>query len=219
MDTFFMVGAKRYIEYVVKQGDGLMAIARDHLGTDIRWGEIIKKNENDGHPALKVDPHTIFPGQVLGYPDDTYHVPGFDGVLTVTATEPLSIHDMASYNSNSISTATKGMTFHYKTNSVSRDELNKRTYVEVSLQGGTSTGWLPVRGPSNWKVLTSSQEDWVTPSISGSGFVPAQVPPHLPVPPLPTPVPPVAATKYCFHCGTKITADAIYCSSCGTKQP
>ena len=47
--------------YIVKKGDTLSAIARDHLGNAARWPEIAKLNNLD-------NPHLIHPGDELRLP-------------------------------------------------------------------------------------------------------------------------------------------------------
>jgi hypothetical protein len=63
---------------------------------------------------------------------------------------------------------TKGRTFSYRTNSVTRDDAHLRTWVEVVISqtaNGYTTGWLPVSGPQDYLNHTGPIEDWVTPHI------------------------------------------------------
>ncbi len=50
--------------YVVRSGDTLSGIAREHLGDEGRWSEIFDVNRE-----LISDPDQIFPGQVLTLPE------------------------------------------------------------------------------------------------------------------------------------------------------
>lgn len=52
-----------YFEYTVKAGDGLMAIALEHLGAKTRYTEIL---DAEGKPLA--DPNKIKPGDVLRIP-------------------------------------------------------------------------------------------------------------------------------------------------------
>jgi len=59
--------------YIVKPGDTLSAIARDHLGNASRWPEIAKMNSID-------NPDLIHPGDELKLPSSTK--PSSEGFLS-----------------------------------------------------------------------------------------------------------------------------------------
>jgi hypothetical protein len=132
----------------------------------------------------------VYAGQVIVIPASSYpvYVPppppppvvvvtppatppaGFEGVLTVIAGKGVNIRNQPSYTGKIVlaDDYTKGKTFYYRTNSVTKDDAFKRTWVEVVLsQSGTTitTGWLPVSGPQDYIRHTGPIEDWVTPHI------------------------------------------------------
>ncbi len=49
---------------------------------------------------------------------------------------------------------------------------------------------------------------------------PQQIPTPMPqvIPPQSTPLQPTPEFKFCFKCGTRLPASAVYCTNCGTRQ-
>jgi len=158
--------------YVVQWGDTLGKIAASR---GVSVSDILAANPQIWNASW------IYTGQVInlpayaGVPSPTYVNPpayssNFDGMLTVTATNGVNIRDQPNYSGNILylDDNTKGVTYSYRTNSVTYDDAHRRTWVEVSLYypiNGHSTGWLPVSGPQNPVNNTGAIVDWVTPHI------------------------------------------------------
>lgn len=166
--------------YTVRRGDTLGNIA---LANGLSLGSLLAANPQIWNASL------IYAGQVIVIPASSYpvYVPppppppvvvtppptapaGFEGVLTVIAGAGVNIRNQPSYTGKIVlaDDYTKGRTFYYRTNSVTKDDAYKRTWVEVVLsQSGTTitTGWLPVSGPQDYLNHTGPIEDWVTPHI------------------------------------------------------
>ena len=163
----FIRNNKQYIEHIVLAGETAFGIAQATLHNGSRWVELVKQNENDGHPPISQYPH-IYTNQVIGYPDDSY-VPttdDFDSWLKVIASDGVNIRDRPSYAGNIIVSDdyTKRVNYKYKKDSAIRDDASARTFVHVQLDppvNGHTSGWLPVSGPSILTDINSAPEVWV----------------------------------------------------------
>lgn len=172
--------------YTVRRGDTLGNIAKAY---GISLGSVIAANPQIWNPGL------IYPGQVITIPTVSYapvyvppvyvppvYVPPvvtppattppatFDGVLTVIAGKGVNIRNQPSYTGKIVMADdyTRGVTFYYRKNSVTKDDTYKRTWVEVIVSqtsSGYTTGWLPVSGPQDYLNHSGPIEDWVTPHI------------------------------------------------------
>lgn len=163
--------------YTVRWGDTLAKIAARN---GVSLSAILTANPQIWNPSF------IYAGQVITIPAVSYppapppyvppvvtppvSAPGFEGVLTVIATEGVNIRDQPVYTGKIVyrDDFTKGMTYYYRTNSVTKDETHRRTWVEVvyaQTSSGYSTGWLPVSGPQDFLNHTGPIQDWVTPHI------------------------------------------------------
>lgn len=164
----------------------------------IRWGDtlgnIATANGISLHALLAANPqiwnaNLVYPGQVITIPGISYpvapppYVPpvvvtppvttppaNFDGVLTVIAGLGVNIRIQPSYAGKIVvaDDYTRGVTYYYRKNSVTRDDTYRRVWVEVVISQtatGYSTGWLPVSGPQDYLNHTGPIEDWVTPHI------------------------------------------------------
>lgn len=162
----------------------------------VRWGDTLGKiAANKGvslSALLAANPQIwnaslIYPGQVINVPAISYvppyipppptyiptppaSVPNFDGFLTVIAGKGVNIRNQPNYNGKILlaDDYTKGVTFSYRTNSVTKDDAHRRIWVEVVISqsaNGYTTGWLPVSGPQDYLNHTGPIEDWVTPHI------------------------------------------------------
>lgn len=159
------------------------------------WGDILGKialvNGISLTALLAANPQIwnaslIFPGQVITIPASSYYpapppyVPpanppttppaGFDGVLTVIAGKGVNIRNQPTYTGKIVlaDDYTRGMTYYYRKNSVTKDDVYRRVWVEVVVSqdsNGYNLGWLPVSGPQNYINHTGPIEDWVTPHI------------------------------------------------------
>jgi hypothetical protein len=163
----FMKGNKEYIEYIVPPGETAWHIAQTHLGNGSRWNEIVKKNENDGHPPISVFPH-VYANQVVGYPDgviiSSNTDSNFRGTIKVIASDGVNIRARPDHKSAVLveDKYTKGAWYNYKLNSQTSD--GARVYVEVNLHNfnGYASGWLPVSGPVDLVHNTGPTEEWVS---------------------------------------------------------
>lgn len=163
--------------YTVRRGDTLGNIA---LANGLSLGSLLAANPQIWNASL------IYPGQVVVIPGISYPVvpppppvvvtppptapAGFEGVLTVIAGKGVNIRNQPSYTGKIVlaDDYTRGRTFYYRINSVTKDDAFKRVWVEVVLsQSGTTitTGWLPVSGPQDYIHHTGPIEYWVTPTI------------------------------------------------------
>lgn len=155
--------------YVVQWGDTLGKIAANR---GLNVSSILTVNPQIWNASL------IYAGQAINLPaagsvpSPTYVPPtgDFNGLLTVTAYNGVNIRDQSNYSGNILvrDDYTKGVTYSYRTNSVTYDDTHRRTWVEVSLYNpvnGHSTGWLPVSGPQDPINNTGVIVDWVTPHI------------------------------------------------------
>ena len=161
--------------YTVRRGDTLGRIAEAY---GLSLGSLIAANPQIWNPSL------IYPGQVINIPSygPPPYVPpivtppvtapaGFEGVLTVTASQGVNIRSQPVYSSSIVvaDDYTKGVTYYYRTDSVTYDAASLRTWVEVVISqtsSGITTGWLPVSGPQNYLNHTGPIEYWVTPQIN-----------------------------------------------------
>ena len=64
------IGTAAAAEYTVVKGDSLWRIAKEHLGSGLKWKEIYEANKD----KIK-DPNLIFVGQVLEIPGEEPEVP------------------------------------------------------------------------------------------------------------------------------------------------
>ncbi|MEN9562446.1 MAG: hypothetical protein RIR73_690 [Chloroflexota bacterium] len=164
--------------YTVRRGDTLGNIA---LVNGLSLSSLLAANPQIWNASL------IYAGQVIVIPaaSSPVYVPppppvvvtppattpaGFEGVLTVIAAKGVNIRNQPSYTGKIVlaDDYTKGKTFYYRINSVTKDDAFKRVWVEVVLsQSGSTvtTGWLPVSGPQDYLNHTGPIEDWVTPHI------------------------------------------------------
>ena len=161
--------------YIVRWGDTLGRIAAN---SGVSLSALLAANPQIWNASL------IYPGQVINIPATSYvpvYVPpvvnppvpapsNFDGILTVIATKGVNIRDQPNYTGRIVyrDDYTIGKTFYYRTNSVTKDETYRRTWVEVvfaQTSNGYSTGWLPVSGPQDYLNHTGPILDWVTPHI------------------------------------------------------
>ena len=164
----------------------------------VRWGDtlgnIAARNGMSLSALLAANPQIwnaslIFPGQVINMPATSYipayvpppyvptpvitppaQAPYFDGILTVIAFKGVNIRNQPNYDGKILlaDDFTKGVTFYYRTNSITKDDAHRRTWVEVVISqsaNGYTTGWLPVSGPQDYLNHTGPIEDWVTPHI------------------------------------------------------
>jgi LysM repeat protein len=163
----------------------------------IRWGDtlgnIAAANGISLYALLAANPqiwnaNLIFPGQVITIPGISYpvappiYVPpvvvtppitppaNFDGILTVIAGKGVNIRNQPSYAGKIVvaDDYTKGKTYYYRKNSVTKDDTYRRVWVEVVISQtatGYTTAWLPVSGPQDYLNHTGPIEDWVTPHI------------------------------------------------------
>lgn len=158
--------------YTARWGDTLGKIA-------VRYGvslsSLLAANPQIWNASL------IYPGQVINIPGTAYapppyvptpvvappvQAPNFDGLLTVIAAKGVNIRDKPNYDGKIVlaDDYTKGKSYYYRTNSVTKDEAHRRTWVEVVISQ-SATGWLPVSGPQDYLNHTGPIEDWVTPHI------------------------------------------------------
>ena len=162
--------------YTVRWGDTLGKIAASY---GVSLNALLAANPQIWNASL------IYPWQVINIPAASsappyvppyvpppYVTPSgdFNGLLTVTAYNGVNIRDQPNYSGSILvrDDYTKGVTYSYRTNSVTYDDAHRRTWVEVSLYqsiNGRSTGWLPVSGPQDPINNTGSIVDWVTPHI------------------------------------------------------
>jgi len=162
--------------YVVQWGDTIGKIA---AARGLSVNSILAANPQIWNASW------IFAGQVINLPGGsapytppytpTYTPPytppsgsGFDGQLTVTAYNGVNIRDQPNYSGAIVvrDDNTRGVTYYYRTNSVTHDDSHRRIWVEVSLNVyGHASGWLPVSGPEDPINNTGSIVDWVTPHI------------------------------------------------------
>lgn len=164
--------------YTIRRGDTLGNIA---VAYGISLGSILNANPQIWNASL------IYPGQLISIPAASYtpvyvppanppvvtppvSAPNFDGTLTVIAGLGVNIRSQPNYTSSIVlaDDHTNGKIFYYRTNSVTKDEMHKRVWVEVVISQtatGFTTGWLPVSGPQNYLLHTGPIEDWVTPHI------------------------------------------------------
>ena len=162
--------------YVIRQGDSLGNIAARY---GISLNALLAANPQIWNASK------IFPGQVIAIPARAYYpppyvpapapappsqAPYFDGLLTVTAIKGVNIRDIPNYDGNIVlaDDYTKCKSYYYRTNSVTIDDVHRRTWVEVVVSqsaSGYTTGWLPVSGPKDYLNHTGPIEDWVTPHI------------------------------------------------------
>jgi len=164
--------------YTIRRGDTLGNIA---VANGLSLGSLLAVNPQIWNPSL------IYPGQVINVPASYVPVyvppvvtppvvtppvtaPNFDGTLTVVAGLGVNIRSQPNYSSSIVlaDDYTKGKTFFYRTNSVTKDATYKRVWVEVVISQtatGFTTGWLPVSGPQDYIHHTGPIEDWVTPHI------------------------------------------------------
>jgi hypothetical protein len=176
--TLVQRNGKYYTEYMVKSTDtGLMQIAKDNpLPANHTWKEIIKAENDKWAPLDAANKWTIHPKQKLLLPADPPVSPpassDFDGQITVIASWGVNIRDQGDHQKGSYigipQESTKGKTYNYKKNSVTKRDAHQRVWVEVSLTppvNGHSTGWLPVNGPQDAMHNTGPIEDWVSPHI------------------------------------------------------
>jgi LysM repeat protein len=160
--------------YTVRWGDtlGIIAVSRG-----VSLSVLLAVNPQIWNASL------IYPGQVINLPGGAYvppiptnvppppaPVPNFDGILTVTALKGVNIRNQPNYDGKILlaDDFTKGVTFRYRTNSVTKDVAHLRTWVEVVISqsaSGYTTGWLPVSGPHDYLNHIGPIEDWVTPHI------------------------------------------------------
>lgn len=163
--------------YTIRRGDTLGNIA---VANGLSLGSLLAANPQIWNASL------IYPGQVISVPASYTPVyippvtppvvtppvsaPNFDGTLTVVAGLGVNIRSQPNYSSSIVlaDDYTKGKTFYYRTNSVTKDDASKRVWVEVVISQtatGFTTGWLPVSGPQDYIHHTGPIEDWVTPHI------------------------------------------------------
>ncbi len=163
--------------YTVRWGDTLGKIAARY---GVSLSALLAANPQIWNASL------IYAGQVINIPVISYvpvyippptytpapptNVPNFDGYLTVTAGKGVNIRNQPNYDGKILlaDDYTKGVSFAYRTNSVTRDDVHRRTWVEVVISQsstGYTTGWLPVSGPQDYLNHTGPIEDWVTPHI------------------------------------------------------
>jgi len=157
--------------YTVQWGDTLGKIA---ARSGVSLSALLAANPQIWNASL------IFPRQVINMPATSYvpppyvpapvQAPNFDGLLTVIAAKGVNIRDQPNYDGKIVlaDDHTKGMSYYYRTNSVTKDDAHRRTWVEVIISqsaNGYTTGWLPVSGPQDYLNHTGPIEDWVTPHI------------------------------------------------------
>lgn len=166
--------------YTVRWGDTLGNIA---AANGVTLSALLAANPQIWSPSL------IYPGQVITIPATSYYPPppppyvppivtppnttppaGFETVLTVIAGLGVNIRNQPSYTGKIVlaDDYTKGKTFYYRSNSVTKDDTYHRVWVEVVIfqtSTGYTTGWLPVSGPQDYLNHTGPIEDWVTPHI------------------------------------------------------
>lgn len=92
-----MIGTASAAGYTVEKGDSLWKIAREQLGSGMRWGEIYEANRD----TIK-NPNLIYVGQVLNIPEDTSTAPAVPATPAInepTITEkPLSSGSVTVYD-------------------------------------------------------------------------------------------------------------------------
>ena len=162
--------------YTVCRGDTLGKIAANY---GVSLSALLAANPQIWNASL------IFPGQVINIPATSYvpppyvpapvvtppaQAPNFDGLLTVIAGKGVNIRNQPNYDGKIVlaDDYTKGKSFYYRTNSVTKDDAHLRTWVEVVISqsaSGYTTGWLPVSGPQDYLNHIGPIEDWVTPHI------------------------------------------------------
>jgi LysM repeat protein len=160
----------------------------------IRWGDTLGKIAASRGVSLSAllaanpqiwNASWIYAGQVINLPGTVYvpppyvptpvvappaQAPSFDGLLTVIAAKGVNIRNQPNYDGKILlaDDYTKGVSYYYRTNSVTKDDAHRRTWVEVVISqsaNGYTTGWLPVSGPQDYLNHTGPIEDWVTPHI------------------------------------------------------
>jgi LysM repeat protein len=163
--------------YIVRWGDTLGKIA---IANGVTLSALLAANPQIWNASL------IYPGQSIAIPGTSYYPPpppppvvtppntpppaGFETVLTVIAGKGVNIRNQPSYTGKIVlaDDYTKGKTFYYRANSVTKDDTYHRVWVEVVISQtatGYTTGWLPVSGPQDYINHTGPIEDWVTPHI------------------------------------------------------